>query len=122
MRGSLHQSLDVKWWRSQLGWVPQDVQLFNRTVAENIVFGCQGPVEQEQIIAAATAANAHSFIEGLPQVCSLSSLSHTHTHSSFLPGLCHSGWVQRESAVRRPETEDCHSPGSGEEPQDPAPG
>lgn len=46
--------------------VPQDAQLFNRTVKENIAFGCEaGEISDEEIIQAAKTANAHDFIEKL---------------------------------------------------------
>ena len=52
--------------RSQIGIVPQDTQLFGGTIAENIRYG-KLDATHEQIIAAATAANAHDFIEGFKE-------------------------------------------------------
>jgi ATP-binding cassette subfamily B protein len=67
----LVDGVDVREWdlaslRSQIGQIEQDVFLFARTVAQNIAFGVSGPVGQEQIEAAARAAQAHDFIMGLP--------------------------------------------------------
>ena len=46
--------------------VLQDTHLFTGTVADNIRFGKLDATDEE-IIAAAKIANAHSFIERLPQ-------------------------------------------------------
>ena len=53
--------------RSEIGTVFQDPYLFSGSVAENIRMGARHPetVETEEIIAAATAANAHGFITQL---------------------------------------------------------
>jgi ABC-type multidrug transport system fused ATPase/permease subunit len=52
--------------RKQISIVLQDVFLFHGTVKENILFGRPRATEKE-IIAAATAANAHEFIEKLSE-------------------------------------------------------
>jgi ATP-binding cassette subfamily B protein/subfamily B ATP-binding cassette protein MsbA len=52
--------------RRQLGVVPQQPFLFQGTIAYNIAFG-DLEASREEIIAAAKAANAHEFIERLPQ-------------------------------------------------------
>ena len=62
------QDLALRWWRGQVGWVPQDTRLFNRSIADNISYGCHGNVAQEDVEKAAKAANIHSFIISLPQV------------------------------------------------------
>jgi len=51
--------------RQQIAIVLQDVFLFHGSVRENILFGRPGATEEE-MIAAAKAANAHSFIMDLP--------------------------------------------------------
>jgi subfamily B ATP-binding cassette protein MsbA len=51
--------------RSQIGLVTQETILFNDIVSSNIAFG-RNDFSREQIIAAAKAANAHEFIEELP--------------------------------------------------------
>ncbi len=51
--------------RAAMGLVSQDTSLFDDTVGANIALGQLG-ASQEAIIAAAKAANAHEFIEGLP--------------------------------------------------------
>jgi len=52
--------------RSQVGTVMQDVHLFNDTILANITYGTPGAT-REQAEAAARAANAHDFIENLPE-------------------------------------------------------
>jgi len=52
--------------RSKIAFVPQETFLFGRTVRENIGFGREGATEEE-VVEAATAANAHGFIMELPE-------------------------------------------------------
>ncbi|MCH7737116.1 MAG: thiol reductant ABC exporter subunit CydC [Chloroflexi bacterium] len=52
--------------REQVAVVTQDTYLFHGTVADNLRFGGPGAT-QEQMEAAARAANAHEFISHLPQ-------------------------------------------------------
>lgn len=52
--------------REQIGIVPQETVLFNGSIYENILYG-KLDASPEEIIAAAKAANAHSFIEDLPE-------------------------------------------------------
>ena len=52
--------------RQHIGVVAQDTLLFNDTVSANIAFGMEGATFG-QIVAAAKVANAHDFIEKLPQ-------------------------------------------------------
>ncbi|MCX8118808.1 MAG: lipid A export permease/ATP-binding protein MsbA [Desulfobacterota bacterium] len=52
--------------REQIGLVTQQTILFNDTVRNNIAYGSLGRSDQE-IVEAAKAANAHEFIQRLPQ-------------------------------------------------------
>jgi len=52
--------------RSLIGIVSQDTVLFNDTVRHNLAYGASGRFTDEQIEAAARAANAHRFIAELP--------------------------------------------------------
>ncbi|MFC4711300.1 ABC transporter ATP-binding protein [Planococcus dechangensis] len=52
--------------RDQIGLVLQDSILFSESVKENILMG-QPDATDAQVIAAAKAANAHEFIENLPE-------------------------------------------------------
>jgi ABC-type multidrug transport system fused ATPase/permease subunit len=60
------RKLTIKSLRSQVSMVLQEPLLFSGTIAENIRYGRLEATEQE-IIAAAEAANAHDFIARLPQ-------------------------------------------------------
>ena len=59
------KDLNLQWLRSNIGVVSQEPVLFATTIAENICFG-KDDVTEEEMIAAAEAANAHSFISQLP--------------------------------------------------------
>lgn len=68
------QDLNVKWLRSQIGYVSQEPVLFNTTVMENVAYGLLGteyengsPETKEALIkAACVTANADGFIMKLP--------------------------------------------------------
>ncbi len=51
--------------RSQIGIVPQDTVLFSGTIRDNIAYGRRDATDDE-IIAAARASNADSFIQSFP--------------------------------------------------------
>ena len=53
--------------RGLTGIVSQDTVLFNDTVRNNIAYGSAGTYSDAQVRSAASAANAHAFIEELPQ-------------------------------------------------------
>ena len=59
------RQLNLHWLRSDIGVVSQEPVLFATTIAENIRYGRED-VSDEEMIAAAEAANAHSFISELP--------------------------------------------------------
>ncbi|XP_068530256.1 ATP-binding cassette sub-family B member 5 isoform X2 [Anas acuta] len=62
------KSLHLQWLRSKLGLVSQEPILFDCSIAENIQYGDNSRVvSQEEIEAAAKAANIHAFIEKLPE-------------------------------------------------------
>ncbi|CAL4889516.1 unnamed protein product [Urochloa decumbens] len=58
--------LRLKWLRAQMGLVSQEPALFATSIRENILFGKEDATEEE-VVAAAKAANAHNFISQLPQ-------------------------------------------------------
>ncbi|MEB3209785.1 MAG: ABC transporter ATP-binding protein [Leptolyngbyaceae bacterium] len=60
------QDIRLKDLRQSIGLVSQDVFLFHGTVAENIAYGTPGATS-DHIRQAATLAEAHEFIEQLPQ-------------------------------------------------------
>jgi len=61
------QTFKLSWLRQQMGLVSQEPILFNETIRSNIAYGKTGGATEEEIIAAAKAANAHNFISSLPQ-------------------------------------------------------
>ena len=70
----LIDGVDVKEWnlahlRDRIGVVSQEPTLFGVSVAENIGYGkpaALGAATREEVVAAATAANAHEFVTRLP--------------------------------------------------------
>jgi ATP-binding cassette, subfamily B (MDR/TAP), member 1 len=70
------RELNVRWLRSQLGYVGQTPTLFHATIRENIAHGAvmsgtddklrRSDLTDDEIIAAAKLANAHKFISRLP--------------------------------------------------------
>ncbi|CAK7345688.1 unnamed protein product [Dovyalis caffra] len=60
------KTLQPKWLRNQMGLVSQEPVLFATSIKENILFGKE-EASMEEVIRAAKAANAHSFIKRLPE-------------------------------------------------------
>ena len=61
------KEVNLKWWRSQIGYVPQEPHLFIGSIRYNIACGkAGGTATDEEVITAAKAACAHEFIESLP--------------------------------------------------------
>lgn len=58
--------LDLSSWRKHIGVVSQDSFLFNASIRDNLCIGLS-QVDELDMTAAATAANAHSFITALPE-------------------------------------------------------
>jgi ATP-binding cassette subfamily C protein CydD len=58
--------LDPTSWRTRVAWVPQNPYLFNASVEENIRLA-RPHAPRENIVAAAELAQAHEFIQALPQ-------------------------------------------------------
>jgi ATP-binding cassette subfamily B (MDR/TAP) protein 1 len=59
--------LNLKWWRSQIGYVAQEPSLFPGSIRDNIAAGkVDGITSNEEVIQAAMAASAHEFITDLP--------------------------------------------------------
>lgn len=57
---------DVYSFRQRIGYVPQNIVLFNTSIRNNLVWSCD-TVTQEDIVAACRIANAHDFIMQLPE-------------------------------------------------------
>ncbi|MDP3792417.1 MAG: ABC transporter ATP-binding protein [bacterium] len=59
-------SMNLKSWRSNVGYVPQDIFLINDTIENNIKF-YDDSIGKERVIEAAKMANIYDFIETLPK-------------------------------------------------------
>ncbi|XP_041004529.1 ABC transporter B family member 19 [Juglans microcarpa x Juglans regia] len=59
------KTLQLKWLRDQIGLVNQEPALFATTILENILYG-KPDATMAEVEAAASAANAHSFVALLP--------------------------------------------------------
>lgn len=59
------KDIDMGYYRSQIGFVQQDPQMFRDTVFNNIAYG-NANAHAEQVMYAAEVANAHTFITKLP--------------------------------------------------------
>ncbi|WP_430389428.1 lipid A export permease/ATP-binding protein MsbA [Dyella sp. 20L07] len=64
--GADYESYTLPSLRRQIAWVGQSVVLFDGTVAQNIAYGELADASEQDIIAAAKAANAMEFIERMP--------------------------------------------------------
>jgi ATP-binding cassette subfamily B protein len=60
------RNLDARWYRERIGTVAQDPVLFSTSVAANIRYG-RPEASDDEVEAAARAANAHDFITALPE-------------------------------------------------------
>eukprot|EP01119_Soliformovum_irregulare_P012424 TRINITY_DN322_c0_g1_i4.p1 TRINITY_DN322_c0_g1~~TRINITY_DN322_c0_g1_i4.p1 ORF type:complete len:1246 (-),score=423.44 TRINITY_DN322_c0_g1_i4:17-3754(-) len=59
-------SLNLKWWRQQIGLVSQEPVLFTGSIADNIRYGKEDATDEE-VEQAARSANAHNFISSFPE-------------------------------------------------------
>jgi ATP-binding cassette subfamily C protein CydD len=57
--------LDPGLWRTRVAWVPQQASLFHGTVADNLRLA-RPDASDDDLMAAAAAANAHAFVTDLP--------------------------------------------------------
>mgnify|MGYP002379000817 CR=1 FL=1 len=62
------KTLNLQWWRNQIGFVSQEPILFDASIRENIAYGdTSRVVSMEEIREAAKNANIQQFIETLPE-------------------------------------------------------
>ena len=66
MNGTDIKDLTISSLRQHVSLVSQDIVLFDDTIAANIAYSDQD-IDQDKVIAAARQANAHDFIEALPE-------------------------------------------------------
>ncbi|MGH8636232.1 MAG: ATP-binding cassette domain-containing protein, partial [Burkholderiales bacterium] len=57
--------MDLRAWRCQIGYVPQESVMLNESVAYNVTLG--EPVPEEELTAALRAADALEFVEAMPE-------------------------------------------------------
>ncbi|KAL9180710.1 hypothetical protein ACHAXT_011163 [Thalassiosira profunda] len=60
-------TLDLRWLRQHVGYVQQEPNLFGLTIRENMLYGVEGEISQEELEAASRDANAHDFIVEMPE-------------------------------------------------------
>jgi len=77
------KTLQLKWLRDQIGLVNQEPALFATTILENILYG-KPDATMAEVEAAATSANAHSFIVLLPNGYN----THVGSTSTFILIIC----------------------------------
>ncbi|MGD6817867.1 ABC transporter ATP-binding protein [Metabacillus sp. 113a] len=56
-------SFDLRSWRRQIGYVSQDSPIMSGSIRDNICYGIEGEVQDEEVKQAAELANAAEFIE-----------------------------------------------------------
>jgi len=80
------KSLNVHWYRDQIGYVGQEPTLFNESIAKNIAYGAPDATRAD-IEEAARQANAHTFIESFANGYDTSGKLNT-LEEPFYPLLC----------------------------------
>ena len=106
------ESLNIQWFRSQIGLVSQEPVLFDTTIANNIRYGANfREVSDEEIEKAAKSANIHNFIVTLPKVHSYIAVWYFFIVNPVLiyVGLQYKCRGARYTTVRRTETTGSHS-------------
>ncbi|KAL7544935.1 hypothetical protein ACHAWF_008307 [Thalassiosira exigua] len=56
------KSLDLQWLRKNIGYVQQEPHLFGLTIRENLLYGVEREVSQEELESVARDAHAHQFV------------------------------------------------------------
>lgn len=84
--GTNIMSLQLRWLRHQIGLVSQEPILFGTSIKDNILFGKED-ASMEEVISAAKAANAHNFINQLPNGYD-THVSSTSCALYFIPSTC----------------------------------
>lgn len=60
------RELNVKWLRSQIGYVGQEPVLFSASIHDNVALGADREVTREEVEEVCRQSNAHGFISKLP--------------------------------------------------------
>ncbi|CAF4445433.1 unnamed protein product, partial [Adineta steineri] len=63
------RTLNLQWYRQQIGFVSQEPILFDMSIKDNIAYGdnSRDDISMEEIIKVAQSANIHDFIQRLPE-------------------------------------------------------
>jgi len=61
------RQLDLQWLRSNIGYVQQEPQLFGMTVRENVTYGLDRDVSDDELDEVCRKANAYEFIQKFPK-------------------------------------------------------
>jgi ATP-binding cassette, subfamily B (MDR/TAP), member 1 len=61
------RNLNLSWLRTHMGYVQQEPQLFGLTVRENVTYGVDRHVDNDELMAVCCKANAHDFITAWPK-------------------------------------------------------
>lgn len=61
------RSLDLQWLRSHIGYVQQEPVLFGVSVRDNLTYGLDRNVSDNELDEACRKANAHDFVQQFPQ-------------------------------------------------------
>ncbi|MCM3006249.1 ABC transporter ATP-binding protein [Priestia koreensis] len=67
LNGQRSDAYQLKDWRALFSYVQQDSPILVGTIRENMMYGLQREVTDQEIMEASTQANAHEFISGFPQ-------------------------------------------------------
>jgi ATP-binding cassette subfamily C protein len=60
------REIDIFYWRSHIGYVPQELFLFNQTLLENVTLG-DADIDMARVVEALKQAEAWEFVERLPE-------------------------------------------------------
>ena len=60
------RDMNLKWMRQHIGYVQQEPQLLGLSIRENVGYGVDGDVSEEDMMEACQRANAHEFIMTWP--------------------------------------------------------
>lgn len=61
------EEFTIKAWRSQLAYVSQESPIMSGSIRDNILYGMEREVKDDEVIEAARLANAAEFIDALPE-------------------------------------------------------
>ncbi len=60
--------IELESWRSKIGYVPQELFLFNDTILSNIILG-DASLSEGKVESALRSADAWDFVSALPEAC-----------------------------------------------------